>query len=164
MASFTGQMLVGSADRFHGGIIPTHFLFLSENHRPAWVLVPENVDSKNNAEKITWIPTVEHMIEDALLMIAIHVVKDQGIRELAGTISQKLESDWVELYDDIDEQDREELYQKCRAIDFMHYECKVVVTILKGSSIQDAASVLESYRIEAEVCPSNYSKGGSWDL
>jgi hypothetical protein len=53
MASFTAQILVGSAHPYNGGIIPTHFLFLSENDRPAWILVPENVDSKGTIEKVT---------------------------------------------------------------------------------------------------------------
>ena len=157
MASFTAQILVGSAHPYNGGIIPTHFLFLSENDRPAWILVPENVDSKGTIEKVTWIPSVEYILEDALLMIAIHVVKDRGIRQLADTISKNILTDWVE-FEDVRDQDMEKLYQNCRTIDFGR---KVVVTILEGSSIQDAASVLENYKLEAEVCPSTYFKKGS---
>jgi hypothetical protein len=90
-------------------------------------------------------------------MIAIHVVKDRGIRQLADTISKNILTDWVE-FEDVSDQDREKLYQNCWTIDFGR---KVVVTILEGSSIQDAASVLKNYKLEAEVGPSTYFKKGS---
>jgi|TARA_B100001971_G_C18207592_1_gene548595 hypothetical protein len=49
MGSFTTQILVGSGDSNHGGIYPTHFMYLSENDRPAWILMGQNVF--DNAEK-----------------------------------------------------------------------------------------------------------------
>lgn len=41
MAAYTAQALVGQAHPNHGGITPTHRLYLSENSRPAWILLPE---------------------------------------------------------------------------------------------------------------------------
>ena len=35
MATLTPQILVGIPHPNHGGINPSHFLFLSENNRPA---------------------------------------------------------------------------------------------------------------------------------
>jgi len=74
MATMTAQILVGRPHTNHDGINPTHYLFLSENSRPAWVLVSQNIFPKEQRDhsRITWIPTVENMLEDALLMIALH--------------------------------------------------------------------------------------------
>ncbi len=79
MATFTAQILVGSPHPNHGGINPTHSLFLSENSRPAWILVDPYPDSGPRNSRIVWIPTLENMLEDALLMIAVYVCKDDGI-------------------------------------------------------------------------------------
>jgi len=53
-----------------------HYLFLSENSRAAWILVPQNVFrgfQPVRGPKITWIPTVENILEDALLVMALYV-------------------------------------------------------------------------------------------
>ena len=71
MGTFTAQILVGTPDLYHGGIIPTHYLFLSENDRPAWIL-----EDKSGSQNVVWVPTIEDILEDALLMIAVHVCKD----------------------------------------------------------------------------------------
>jgi len=79
MSAITAQILVGQAHPNLGGINPTHYLFLSENSRPVWILVPQNLwelESSINEKKVTWIPTVENLLEDALLMIGIHVLKN----------------------------------------------------------------------------------------
>ncbi|WP_121661857.1 hypothetical protein [Metabacillus litoralis] len=74
MGTFTAQLLVGQAHPYEGGICGiTHTLQLSENGRPAWVLVSTNDEKDTKITKITWIPTLEHMLEDALLMIGLYV-------------------------------------------------------------------------------------------
>ena len=70
MGSFTAQIIVGQAHPNHGGIIPSYYLFLSENSKPAWLLMSENITS-NKDKQITWFPTVENMLQDALLMISV---------------------------------------------------------------------------------------------
>jgi len=154
MGTLTAQILVGSAHLYHGGINPSHIIYLSENDRPAWILVNEHIFSKKTGEKITWIPTLEHTLEDALLMIAIYAVKDSRICEMAKKFFGCGINHKLELYKDTKPQDREQLYQKCREIDFIGYGCKIVITILKGSSLQNAVDILKSYKIEAEICSS----------
>ena len=38
MSSMTAQIAVGHPDMYHGGIRPTHVVWLSENDRPGWIL------------------------------------------------------------------------------------------------------------------------------
>jgi len=43
MGTLTAQFLVGKTHPNHGGINPTHYLFLSENSRPVFTLLKENI-------------------------------------------------------------------------------------------------------------------------
>ncbi len=157
MGTLTAQILVGSPHPNHGGIEPTHYLFLSENSRPAWILVDQNLfgTQKWQKKKITWIPTVENMIEDAILMIAIHIQNNQDIIELAASFSDNVKSDRLELHEHFNDSQRKQLYEKCREIsDFP----KVIVSVFRGSTIQSQLEVIEEYRMDVEVCCSVYSR------
>jgi hypothetical protein len=152
MATMTAQILVGQPHIYHDGINPTHYLFLSENSRPAWILVQQNIfrDSQMiGPEKITWIPTRENMLEDAFLMIAIHVFRDPTIRAEARKCFSKHRPDFVELYNDISREDRERLYSVCRELDI---DCTVVVTVLNESSIINKVSVANHYKWNIQIC------------
>ena len=46
MSTITAQILVGSPHPNKDGIIPSNYLFLSENSAPGWVLVRENIDNE----------------------------------------------------------------------------------------------------------------------
>jgi len=155
MATLTAQILVGTSHQNHGGIGPTHFLFLSENSQPVWVLVPENVFNPENDKiiKVTWIPTIENMLEDALLMIAINVLKDQEISELAKEHFKGDIHGSLALYQDIDPVVLKTLYQKCRKLKTGY---KIVLTVLEGSSIRGQLKVLKNYGIDMEVCTPLY--------
>ncbi len=157
MATLTAQILIGRSHPNSGGINPTHYLFFSENDRPAWVLVPENIFSRGSDQtegKVVWIPTADNPLEDAMLMIAIYVLKDEGIVELAKRSFQSLE-DRVELTEDVDRALLEELYRKSRALRADH---KIVLTLLNDSFIHGHLRVLEQYSMEIEVCSTIYSR------
>jgi hypothetical protein len=47
LSIITAYILVGTKDPYSGGINPFHYLFLSENDRPAWTLVNENITGEN---------------------------------------------------------------------------------------------------------------------
>jgi hypothetical protein len=157
MAALTARILVGSPHFYHDGINPTHYIYLSENSRPAWVLVNQNVfDEKQlSPSKITWIPTVEHMLEDALLMIAVHICKDRKIIEYAKGFNATIEKSRLEVHSDLKEAQREHLYAKCRAItDFP----KVIISVFEGSTIETQLPVLDQYKMDVEVCRVSYSR------
>lgn len=157
MATLTTQILIGKGHSNHDGINPSHYLFLSENSRPAWILLPENIFSQSNkkSQKITWIPTVDNMLEDAFLMIAIHIIKNQQIIDLGQSYSEKIESERLELYHDLNDSQRQELYTKCQEI--ANYP-KLIISVFKDSTIQSQLSIINNYQMDVEVCCLKYSR------
>ncbi|MEW6110475.1 MAG: hypothetical protein AB1632_15120 [Nitrospirota bacterium] len=157
MATLTAQILIGSPHPNHDGINPTHYLFLSENDRPAWVLVDQNIfqNERSGFTKVTWIPTVENMLEDALLMVVINILKNREIIEMAKGVFGKIESERVELYSNFNESQLNTLYRKCREIsDFP----KMIISVFRGSTIEKQLAVLEQYKMDVEVCAPIYSR------
>jgi hypothetical protein len=152
MGTFTAQILVGSGHPNHDGIEPSHRLYLSENSRPSWILLPETLGGLGGS-KVTWIPTVENTLEDALLMIGIHVVRDPELVEMAGLYIRSEENNWVVVYEDTDPEHLKLLYQKCRDLANTY---KLVVTVLRGSSIEGQLKVLGDYKMDVEVCRPDY--------
>lgn len=49
-------------------------------------------------------------------MIAIHIIKNPEIITLAQSYSDKIKSERLELYDDLNDSQRQELYRKCQEI------------------------------------------------
>ena len=82
MSTVTAQILVGHPDIYHGGIWPTHGLYLFENSRPSWVLVPLGLQlPAGPAERLyTWLPGPDRILEDGMLMIYLYALKDEGER------------------------------------------------------------------------------------
>lgn len=164
MGTLTAQILVGSAHPNHDGIEPTHYLFLSENSRPAWILTSQNISSLNFdrhppiRSSIVWIPTVENMLEDALLMIAYYIVRDPDIREMANSFTEMKRAQRQELYGLFTAEQRQELYRKCRQIERFP---KVIVSIFHDSSIRSKVAVLEHYQMDFEVCMVCYSRSST---
>ena len=162
MATLTAQIIVGRGHPNDDGIIPTHQIFLSENSRPAWVLKPENTLSARmvGPRKVVWIPTLENMLEDALLMVAIHIVRDEGVVRLAKQFCADFDATRLQLYDDFNEEQRKELYLKCRKVS--DYP-KLIVSTFKRSHIENQLSILREYSMDIEVCPSIYAGlSSSW--
>lgn len=157
MASMTAEIIIGYPHPNHEGINPTHYLFLSENDRPALMLVDQNIipNERGSSRLITWIPTVENMLEDALLMVAIHVLKERNITEMAKSFSNKIMSKRVELYKNLSEYQRNLLYKNCREIS--DYP-KLIISVFSGSTIEGKLDVLEHYKMDVEVCHPIYSR------
>lgn len=163
MGTYTASILVGKEDIYHGGIIPTHQLFLSENDKPAWVLT--EMDSENrSSRKIVWVPTLENMLEDALLMVAIYVLKDKEVVEKAERcfkISLYDYYNYIELYSHIEDDDRRELYRLCKRV-FHKYELKLTLTVMLGSYILKQIHVLREYPVECEVCITKFARSRNY--
>jgi len=157
MGSLTAQIWVGHPDQFHPGINPTHYLFLSENDRPAWMLVSDdlyNIIDKSTKKQIVWIPTLENMLEDAFLMIGIYILKDHDLIKIVKSIFNGIIPDRIELYSDIKEQTLKTLYNKNREVLKINKNLKIIITILKGSHIFNKLNVLRRYEVDIEVCKS----------
>ncbi|MCT8136970.1 hypothetical protein H1D32_03990 [Anaerobacillus sp. CMMVII] len=153
MGTFTAQLLVGSAHPYEGGIYGiTHTLQLSENGRPAWIL-----NSTNDAKKakIMWIPTLEHMLEDALLMIGLYVWKDEALCKMKERYFTNQQKNYIQLYDDIDPKYLEEMRARCRDISSTS---KIMISVFEGSTIETQLPVIRAYDYDFEVCLSVFQK------
>lgn len=102
---------------------------------------------------MVWVPTVKDMLEDAFLMIGLHVVKDLELVQLARSFSKVATSHRLELYDSFEETQRRELYEKCRGLTTFP---KIILTIITGSSIMRQLGVIEKYDMDIEVCTPSY--------
>ena len=157
MATHTAQILIGAPHLNKDGLIPSNYLFLSENSRPAWILVNENIyqDKKTKKSKLIWIPTVENMLEDGLLMIAVNVSKNKEILEMLKDYSIKTGSERLELYTELNDEQRDNLYQVCRGLTEFP---KLIISVFRSSSIENQLGVLENYKMDVEVCTPSYSR------
>ena len=157
MATLTAQILIGEPHPFKDGIIPSHYLFLSENSQPSWKLVGTNIFKVNNKKfpEIAWNPSVEDMLEDGLLMIAIHILKNKEIIKMAKDFSSKIDSEYLALYSELNTKQRNMLYQKCRELSCFP---KLIISVFRSSTIEKQLAVLEKYRMEVEVCTTTYSR------
>ena len=157
MGTLTAQILAGEGHPNDGGINPSYSLFLSENSRPAWILVPQDIREKSRQPiaKRTWIPTVEHMLEDALVMIAVHVSKNTAMRELVTEFGVDPDSSRMEMYSAFDDAQRGQLYAKCMELRDLP---KLIVSVFRRSTIERQLSVLEKYQMDVEVCVPRYSR------
>lgn len=144
MATITAQLLIGEAHTWHGGIMNATTINLYENSRPAWVYEP--ADRKE--ENIYWVPTVENMLEDGLLLVAVHIWRnDDIIRTLKATVgNDNLKQ--LELYN-LPKEDRDILYEKCRVLS---NGGKVILSVFSGSTLLGQAGIMERYQVEHEIC------------
>jgi hypothetical protein len=158
MSVFTAQILIGSAHPYDSGISDiSHSLFLSESDRPAWILSPTDpfCEHKQTSSTITWIPTLENTLEDALVMIGLYVLKDQKLCDLASHFLNHPNKDFIELYNDISPEGLRELYKQTRLIEGNH---KIMLSVFHSSTILKQLSVLKQYQNAIEVCRSIYTK------
>lgn len=147
----TAQILVGRAHPNHGGINPSHYIFLSE----ALTLVAQNIfpEEVEDQRRITWIPTRENILEDALLMIGLYVLEDEKLLKLANEYFTDFSADRIELHKDIDGEKLEELYQECRKLD---YQYKIVINDFDDGRLHP--KVLEEYSMDVTVCTPDYKR------
>lgn len=155
----TAQILVGDAHPNHGGLYPLHVLFLSENSMPAWILTPQRLFSEGDIqaelERHVWIPQHPNtMLDDALMMIAVHAVRDEGAIALAKACFTPDDQGRVFLQE-TDASAIERLHAYCQQLSF---PCKLVVTLFEGSSLQGQLGALAGYNVDIEVCTPSYSR------
>jgi len=151
LGTYSAQIIVGTPHPNHGGIIPDKVINLSENSRPALVL-------KEDDKERVWIPTLENTIEDALLMVAYFVVKDEEALDALKGIKDVTGEEHLEMYEAFTDEQREKLYMANRKALGKYEDLKVVVTVLEGSLFRQQLPVLKQYDVDMEVCLSVYSR------
>jgi hypothetical protein len=149
MGTFTAQILVGHDHIYHGGITPSHAVFLSENSRPAWILKNLDVFKKvNESESVRWIPTLENMLDDAMLLIGIHVIKDKAVIKAAKEFCKSDNLNDLELHEAFTPKDLQTLYELVRT---SKIEYCIALTVFNESHIINQFKTLDQYACKANV-------------
>lgn len=156
MGNVTAQILIEESHVDSKGINPTHYMFFSEDRIPTWTILSDNIHSTDKEFiKKVWYPTMENTLDDALLMIALYVLEDEAAIELAKLSFKDFSQNSIGLYNDIDKENREKLYEISRNL---FSGLKIVITVMEGSSLFDHLKVLKDYKMEIEVCTPIYSR------
>jgi hypothetical protein len=150
MASITAVMLVGSEDSYHGGICPTHELALWENDHPVWQLRKVG-EAKPSA---SWIPTVDHMLEDGIVMACLLGLHIPSVHAEALNFTADFKNR-ADLLEDISALDLASTYAACREVAPNH---KIVLTVLRESHLLQQLHMLRDYKLSVEVCVTLYAR------
>jgi hypothetical protein len=153
MATVTAHFLIGVNDPHHGGIVPHAQLFLFENDRPVYVL--DWLTTNDKAKSFSWVPTLEHMLDDAMLMIAVHFLDAFPFKDIARKGYRSKKGKPFEIYEDMDPKLHEELLVAMRLLpDFP----KLVITVLEGSSLREHVASIKKYSMDVELCFAGYKR------
>jgi hypothetical protein len=150
MGSYSAQIMVGNKGLYDDGIVPTHQLFLWENDRPAWNLLEICLEDQPPGIKIMWLPAPEEMLECALLMISLFILKDEDMEKQARSVINKELTDFVELQNDIDAEAKVALFEMNRE-KIRHYDIKIVINILSESALIKQLHTSQNYGIDVEI-------------
>lgn len=153
MATYTGEVLVGNAHLHHGGILPEHRVYLSENDRLSLIL-----RSEEDTKGCIWIPTVENTIDDTLLMISAYILKDKNILKKMDRCKIPMEQGFFELNEYFTKDELKELYNANKEALKTYPGFKIVLNALEGSIFLAQLKKLEAYDIDMEVCRTVYSQ------
>lgn len=154
MSTITAQILIGTEHPYHGGVNPTHYLFLSENDRPAWILVNENITGENSGiERIVWNPTTENMFEDALFMINLYIEKNKTLLTYLKENHKKINfnTDNISIPEILDKKDLEKIYDFNRDLLKKNKSIKLIISIFTDSSLKDIVKSLNGSEIKCEI-------------
>ncbi|MDP4087861.1 MAG: hypothetical protein Q8930_01170 [Bacillota bacterium] len=157
MATITSEILIGHSNDLSGGIIPTHILLLSEGSKPVWILKDLDIleDHTHGSNTIRWIPTTDNVLEDALLMISIYVLRDKDLVENASKYFRSFSDNIIELSRDISIENLKELYRMCRRL---QYDYKLILSCFTGSSLEKKLNIIKLYSMDIEVCKASYNR------
>ena len=163
MGSVTAQIIVGTTHPYHGGIVGKSALYLWENDRPAWVLTPLFMDGRATRRPqppVRWNPTVERMLEDALVMVGVYVVRDKALLDLLAGRELDAVKTALPMYDVFTVAERDALYAGARSIKEWPY---LVLTVLDGSTTRNNLAALEHYSMDVDVClPCDRQARSAW--
>ncbi|MEQ2007751.1 MAG: hypothetical protein ABMA26_13225 [Limisphaerales bacterium] len=157
MSTTTAHILIGRSHPYHDCIIPTHVLTLHENSRPLLVLRPYPVtmperlaDGVAPPGEVHWVPTLKHMFEDALLMVAVHALKVPEVVKPAATFLRMHEVRFLDLSKQENSRWLKLLHARCRA----HFpsRSKLAISLFYHSAVFGHVKVLKDYPMEVELC------------
>jgi len=145
----TAQILIGDPiESFIDRFTPQFVIYLTENSRPSLVLNATSIhqDDAIDFQQVIWVPTLENILEDALLMIVLYLHKDEVFINIAKKYIE-LKSG-IECYD-IPEEGRSVLYEMLKGYRFRDY---LIGTVFEGSSLTHQVERIKDYEVIGEIC------------
>jgi hypothetical protein len=158
MGTCTAQLIFGQNHQNHGGIIPSFKIDLYENDRPVIVLNKGSKGESGGECMINWIPTIEGMLNDCMVMAAAYILKDKNVNLLIHQSMQRKEiptDKYLQRYDI--KEDLDGIYDAAKEA-FKTANIKVVVVLLNNSTLEYCVKSILDYNADVEICRSIYSR------
>lgn len=143
MNYYNSHILVGSMD-WYGRFGYETIISRQENSSPVWVvetMVDGRVESRM-LENLRVIPSLERLIEDALIILAYSIEKKQAVIDYVDRIVGNHDIAFLAMYEDLTEKQRDELHALLKSQDF---ESELVFVDIPLSSVES----LKSYKLKA---------------
>lgn len=155
MSACTCYAMIGHASREGEGLRVGHTVRLVEGGRPAWKIeLP--VDGEKMRE-LMWVPSLEHTIDDLVVMMGIHVIKTPKLLELAKSVTEiDLMADVVEVYT-IPADERNALYSAAQEVDGSF---KMGLVVFDGCMLEQGRRLesVGNYVFDVEICRSTFQR------
>lgn len=149
MADATAWIVVGLESGGFGSdhFDPTHLLVLSENDRASWRLF--GLAQVRTEDGTLWVPSSpDAFVHDAMLMIAIHIVKDEKLIEAASRVIPDITGRRVDLNLPDRSSELRKLYDLCRPF----RGAVLVVTVLAQSTMARSLEDFSQYANPTRIC------------
>jgi hypothetical protein len=155
MGAYTAQILIGESHPYENGIFPFFKLYFSENDSYSWLLY-NDVRGDKTFERIRWILLPE-MIDEAVLMIALHVVKSSPLIEYALNISKNALDPDFNPRQSFTELQRDHMYALCKDMKNWPKLPKLIITLFQDSQLVKDLDQIKKYPFkEIVICMPTY--------
>ena len=155
MAATTAYAHIGHPHPNDGGLRADYLVTLTEGDRPGLVLgsAGHQADSYQELKfetPVVWIPTVDHMLDDLVVLVAARVLQQQELLDFAKQAGIDLHAPRIECYG-IPAKTRSEFYRLVKSV---NGAWKLGLTVFEGSSLMSQLGHLKDYEFQVEVCSS----------
>lgn len=151
MSTVTAHCMVGTAHPNHGGIIPTHTIYLNENSHPVLTLLPQNLPPRRRRVPlpVVWIPRPDKILETLIVMAYLFVIRHPEVR--LGTHPRLLEEAFEPIWLPELEKDHplDPLFDLCRRAET---NAKLQLTASTASTLYHQLPILTEHIVDVEVC------------
>ncbi len=159
MSVITAQILIGKTHPNHNGIDPTHVIYLSENSRPTLILLKEDLFVPTAKKgKYIWIPSIENIVDDIMLMIGLLVLEDKKLKQNINDAITEKNFNQIELLKDIGSDALKKIYVINKEVINNYKDIRVAFSVFKESTLEHKLSDLTDYNIDIEVCTTKFLK------
>ena len=163
MSRTTAHILIGTSHPYRYCVLPSHVLTLHEGSQPLLVLrrypivLPEKLPAGLMPPgEVHWVPTAKHILEDALLMVAIHALEVPQVMKPAANFRKMPTATHMDLSNMDESRKLNLLRTRCR----QHFppRSKLAITLFHRSAFSDHVKVFRAYPMQVELCTAVYER------